>query len=300
MIGKLEYFIALARFRHFGRAAEECGVTQPTFSAAIRQLEEQLGVLLVKRGSRFQGLTPEGERVLEWARRIVADARAMKEEMRTARDGLSGHIRIGVIPTALAVVQRLTVPFCERHPDVSFTIRSATSEEILAKLENFELDAGITYLEAEPLGRIQAISLAEERYYLVSARNGPFAGRKSVTWKEAGSLELCLLTRDMQNRRIVDRYLADAGVTVRSALESNSVIALLSHVMTGRWSSIMPGSLLDPFRSGGAFETIALTEPVGRQKLGLVTRVLDPATPLVSALLATARSIGQIGSNDDD
>lgn len=293
MIGKLEYFIALARFQHFGRAAEECGVTQPTFSAAIRQLEEQLGVLLVKRGSRFQGLTPEGERVLDWSRRIVADARAMKEEMRTARDGLSGHIRIAVIPTALAIVQRLTVPFLERYPDVSFTVRSAASEEILTLLENFEMDAGITYLDAEPLGRVQTVPLSEERYFLVSAAGGPFAGRETVTWKEAGSLELCLLTRDMQNRRIVDRYFADAGVSVRSAFESNSVIALISHVMTGRWSSIMPGSLLEPFSAGGTFDAIALAEPVGQQKLGLVTPVRDPQTPLVSALLSIARSIDQ-------
>ena len=106
MIDKLEYFIALARERHFARAAEELGISQPTLSAAIRQLEEQLGVVLVNRGSRFQGLTPEGQRVLEWARRIVGDARTMREEMRAARKGLSGHIRLAAIPTALAMVLR--------------------------------------------------------------------------------------------------------------------------------------------------------------------------------------------------
>ena len=67
MIDKLEYFIALAREKHFGKAAEDCGITQPTLSAGIRQLEDMLGVMLVQRGSRFQGLTPEGQRVLEWA-----------------------------------------------------------------------------------------------------------------------------------------------------------------------------------------------------------------------------------------
>ena len=104
MIDKLEFFIALANEKHFGRAAEECGITQPTLSAAIRQLEEQLGVMLVVRGSRFQGLTPEGQRVLEWARRIVGDTRTMREEMKAARKGLAGHIRIAAIPTALAMI----------------------------------------------------------------------------------------------------------------------------------------------------------------------------------------------------
>ena len=78
MIDKLEFLLALAREQHFGRAAEACGVTQPTLSAGMKQLEEQMGVLLVNRGSRFQGFTPEGERVLDWARRIVGDTRAMR------------------------------------------------------------------------------------------------------------------------------------------------------------------------------------------------------------------------------
>ena len=113
MIDKLEFFIALAREEHFGRAAEMCGVTQPTLSAGIKQLEDQLGVMLVKRGSRFQGLTPEGVQVLTWARRIVGDTRSMREEMRAAKHGLSGRIRIAAIPTALAMVARLTTPFRE-------------------------------------------------------------------------------------------------------------------------------------------------------------------------------------------
>ena len=93
MLDKLEAFIALARAQHFGKAAEELGVTQPTLSAAIKQLEGELGVMLVKRGSRFQGLTDEGEQVLGWARRISGDARAMREQMRSARHGLTGRLR---------------------------------------------------------------------------------------------------------------------------------------------------------------------------------------------------------------
>ena len=85
MIDKLELLLALAKERHFGRAAEACGVTQPTMSTSIKQLEEILGVMLVQRGSRFQGFTPEGERVLEWARRIVGDTRAMRQEINASR-----------------------------------------------------------------------------------------------------------------------------------------------------------------------------------------------------------------------
>ncbi len=117
MIDKLDFILALAREKHFGRAAEACGVTQPTLSAGVKQLEEQMGVLLVNRGSRFQGFTPEGERVLDWARRIVGDTRAMREEINALRHGLTGQLRIAAIPTALAMVAALTTPYRERHPE---------------------------------------------------------------------------------------------------------------------------------------------------------------------------------------
>lgn len=169
MIDKLEYFLALARARHFGKAAEELGIAQPTLSAGIKQLEDTLGVMLVQRGSRFQGLTPEGEQVLSWARRIVSDARAMKEEMRASRHGLSGRLRIAAIPTALAMVPALTTPFREKHPGVTFTVLSRTSVEVLSMLGNFDIDAGITYLDNEPLGRVVSVPLYSERYQLITA-----------------------------------------------------------------------------------------------------------------------------------
>src|SRR4029079_19714163 len=99
MLDKLEFLLLLARERHFGRAAEAAGVSQPTFSYAIKSLEKTLGAALVERGSRFRGFTPEGERVLEWARRIVSDARSMRQELLSLKGDPSGHLRIGAIPT---------------------------------------------------------------------------------------------------------------------------------------------------------------------------------------------------------
>jgi DNA-binding transcriptional LysR family regulator len=291
MIDKLQFFLALAREQHFGRAAEECGITQPSLSAAIRQLENELGVMLVNRGSRYQGLTPEGQRVLEWARRIVDDARTMKEEMRAARTGLSGHVRIAAIPTVLSLVPKLTAPFQEKHPDVTFSIQSATSLQVMNQLENLETDIGITYLDNEPLGRVVSVPLIEERYQLViSARSAP-EGRTSYTWREAAALPLCLLTPDMQNRRIINRHLAEAGASARPRLESNSMIVLFTHVLTGKWASIMP---LDAARSFGFATEIAvipLIEPEASHSVGIVALEREPNTPLVSALLHAARDI---------
>ncbi|CAN7319634.1 LysR family transcriptional regulator [Rhizobium sp. LjRoot30] len=295
MIDKLEYFIALARERHFARAAEELGISQPTLSAAIRQLEGQLGVMLVIRGSRFQGLTPEGQRVLEWARRIVGDARTMREEMRTARKGLSGHIRLAAIPTTLSMVPRLTAPFQEKHPDVTFSVFSTNSLQILSLLENLEIDAGLTYLENEPLGRVTSVPLYAERYCLITSKGGPFADQTEVTWTQAGDLRLCLLTADMQNRRIINRHFAEAGVDVKPTLESNSMIVIISHVRTGRWCSIMPRNVAKSFGFPEEISIVSLIEPEPHHSIGLVATHREPFTPLVSALLHEARNLAETG-----
>ncbi|AWC25665.1 LysR family transcriptional regulator [Aminobacter sp. P9b] len=291
MIDKLEFFIALAREQHFGRAAEECGVTQPTLSAGIKQLEDILGVMLVQRGSRFQGLTPEGRQVLDWARRIVGDTRAMREEMRAARHGLSGRIRIAAIPTALAMVPRLTTPFRDKHPGVTFSILSRTSIEVLSLLGNFEIDAGITYLDNEPLGRVTSVPLYAERYQLITAAGNEYSDRDKVTWEEVSTLPLCLLTPDMQNRRIIDQHLADAGVQVRPTLESNSMIVLFSHIRTGKWSSIMPLNLAETFGFAEPIRAIPIVEPDASHNVGLVVARRDPNTTLVQALLDEAMTL---------
>lgn len=291
MIDKLEFFITLARQQHFGRAAEELGITQPTLSAAIRQLEAQLGVMLVNRGSRFHGLTGEGQQVLTWAKRIVGDARTMRDEMRAARHGLSGRIRIAAIPTALAMMPRLTTPFRERHPGVTFQILSRTSIEILSLLGNLDIDVGLTYLDNEPLGRVLSIPLYSETYHLITAAGTAFADRSTVTWSEVSSQPLCLLTPDMQNRRIIDQHLQEAGVEVRPTLESNSMIVLFSHIRTGKWSSIMPLNLAETLGFSEPIRAIPIVEPVADHVVGLVALPREPHTPLVAALLEQARAM---------
>ncbi|TKA97222.1 LysR family transcriptional regulator [Cereibacter changlensis] len=293
MIDKLEMFIALARERHFGHAAEACGVTQPTLSSAIRQLEDQLGVQLVFRGSRFQELTPEGLRVLDWARRIVGDARALKDEMRAVRSGLSGNLRLGVIPTALPIVADLTAPFTERHPNVRVRVLSRTSAEILAGIESLEFDAGITYLDNEPLGRVSQAPLYAEYYRLVCRPGTPLSDRDCLTWAEVATLPLCLLTEDMQNRRIVNQHLAESGVRANPSVESNSTISLISHVMTGRWASVLPKKLADMFVADG-LRAIPIVAPEVRHLVGLIAAHREPHTPILAALLEAARRSAEV------
>jgi DNA-binding transcriptional LysR family regulator len=293
MIDKLEFLIALSRERHFGRAADLCGVTQPTLSAGLKQLEGDLGVLLVARGSRFQGLTPEGERVLDWARRIVGDAKAMRQEVDALKRGLNGHLTISVIPTALSMIAALTTPYRARHRNVTFTILSRTSAEVLKELDDLVVDAGITYLDNEPLGRVSTVELYQETYRLLTAPEGELGRKKSVSWAEVGALPLCLLTPDMQNRRIVDQLLRAAGAQVAPTLESNSMQVLLSHVRTGRWSSVMPTILVETLGIGERVRAVPIVKPEARHIVGLVTPRREPQTPLVAALIAEARRFGK-------
>ncbi len=300
MIDRLEFFIALARERHIGRAAEACGVSQPTLSAAVKQLEEGFGVRLVNRGSRFAGLTPEGERVLEWARRIVGDTRAMHQEIDALKRGLAGEIRIAAIPTALAMTAMLTTPYRARHPDVRFSIVSRTSAEVFRLLDNLEVDAGLTYLDNEPLGRVNTIPLYREEYRLLTARDGELGERDSVTWAEVGRIPLCLLTPDMQNRRIIDALLRDVGAEPSPTLESNSMIVLFAHVRTGKWSSIMPAKLAETLGLTESVRSIPIVEPSATHEVGLVVPHREPMTPLVAALVTEARDLAAALAREEE
>jgi DNA-binding transcriptional LysR family regulator len=294
MIDKLEFLLALAREHNFSKAAEQCGVTQPTFSAGIKQLEDMLGVMLVQRTSRFLGFTPEGERVLEWARGIVADARAMRQEVQTLKKGLSGRLKLAAIPTTLAMVSTLTTPFRARHPNVKFTILSRTSSEVLSMLENLEVDAGLTYIDNEPLGRMRAVPLYQEHYRLLTSENSPLGDRERVTWAEVGKIPLCLLTPDMQNRRIIDHLLESVGTRAEPTLESNSMIVLFSHVRTGRWASVMPEKLADTLGLTERLRSIPIVEPEAVHQIGLVVPPREPMTPLASALVSEARQLAKV------
>lgn len=300
MIEKLEFLIAVAAERSFSRAAELCGVTQPTLSAGVKQLEDQLGVLLVNRSSRYHGLTAEGERVLSWAKRIVGDARAMRQEVRALKEGLTGQLRMAVIPTALGLVSSLTTPYRDKHPAVRFSVISASSTEVLEMLDNLEIDAGITYLNNEPLGRVRTVPMCAERYRLLTAAENPLGDRDRVTWAEVGRIDLCLLTPDMQNRRIMEHLLRDAGSEPTPILESNSVILVYDHVRSGRWATILPENIaktLDVEARGpeSRVRSIPIVEPEAVYEVGLVAPQRDPVIPLVAALVAEAKSLAAAG-----
>jgi DNA-binding transcriptional LysR family regulator len=285
----LEFLSALAREQHFARAAAACKVTQSTLSAGIKQMEESLGVLLVERSQRFLGLTPEGEKVLEWAQHVITDYEGLRQSLAEMRRGLIGQLKIGAIPVTLPVISLLTTPFNKLHPQTTFIVRSLTSIEIQRGLDDFSLDIGITYLDNEPLARVRRFQLYTERYVLLTQKTEQSKDRKAITWAEAAAHRLCLLTADMQNRRIIDMHFHEAGAEVHAAIETNSLITLWSHLRFGQWSTVVPHSFLSLIGETEGVIAIPLHEPNASHAVGLVASDRDPLAPVARAFLDIAK-----------
>ena len=291
LLRHLRYFSALARERHFARAAAACHVSQPTLSGAIATLEAELGTRLVVRGRRFIDLTPEGRLVLDGARQLLQDEDALLQGLERLRGGLSGVLRLGVIPAAMPVVGMLVEAFCATHPAATVEIRSLSSKAIQSDLHDFELDAGLTYLDNEPLAQVRRTPLYLERYLFATAQGGPLAGRAQISWREAAGQRLCLLSDDMQNRRILDAVFEQQQLEVRPDVVANSFLAVLAQLRTGAWSSIVPHSFGHLFGEQRDIALIPLVEPMHRQSVGLVTSDREPAPPMARALEACAQGV---------
>jgi DNA-binding transcriptional LysR family regulator len=293
-IRQLQYLVALARQKHFTRAAKECGVTQSTLSGRIRQLEQELGVPIVERGQRFHGLTPQGERVLTWANSILDNWASLQQEIASLKNtagALTGHLSIGVIPSGLPMAALITKAIQGRHPAIELTVLSQSSIDILRSLEDFAIDVGLTYLDNEPIEGMRSESIYMERYCLLLPAGHPLAEATAVTWADAAKEPLCLLTPDNQNRRIIDRAFRAAGSAPLPRLETNSVINLCANVRLTGLASVIPEYFLEVIGPISDVRAVPLTAPLIEHSVGLIAVDRDPASPLVLAAFECAREI---------
>ncbi len=298
LIRHLSFFITLAEEMHFGKAAEICNVAQPTLSAAIRKLEEDLNTILIVRGHRYLGLTPDGERALKWGRQILADYGSLRHDLITTQNGLSGTLRLGVIPAAMPSVSFLTWQFHKSHPKVDVKIQSMTSRAIQHSLELFDLDGGVTYLENEPLEDVLRLPLYRERYIFMCGEKHPFYNRQTVGWAEAAAQPMCLLSDDMQNRRILNDIAVSVGLTINAPVVSNSFLAVCAHLRSGEWCSIVPHTFLHIFGRDPGLRAIELTDPSQTQLIGLVLSDRAPQSPMANALVNAMQGVNLDASFD--
>jgi len=287
----LDYLLALAAERHFGRAAARCHISQPTLSVAIRRLERDLGIVIVQRGRRFEGFTEEGQRVVAWAQRITAERDEMLADLERMQGRLTVTARLGAIPTAVPASPFVTTEFLSRNPAASVRIEALSSREIARRLADFEIDAGLTYLDDEALPGTRSVELYREHYVLVASADDSLMGQPEVTWADAAGLELCVLTTTMRNRRILDANMAAEGIHYRPAVEADSVDALYAHLTHTRRATIASTAWLPQLGVPQGFSARPMVKHGPSPAIGLVVLDRAPASIVAAALVAVATDI---------
>lgn len=292
---QFHYLVALEQERHFGRAATRCNVSQPSLSSGIKHLEEELGIPIILRHQRFQGFTEEGQRVVEWSKRLLADREAMIDELAIMRSSLQGRLRIGAMPMSSPVLPLLNTLFSTRYPEVRLDIQFLGLDKMKLDLNNFQLDVGISYLEDQPLERLQTLPLYEERWSLMVPDVMFRTNKRRVTWAEAAELPLCLLSPFMRERQIMDEAFKSIGHDPSPRLESNSIFQLAFHVMQGVLATVIPSGFTHVDNAFPGTREIPLDKPLISQKVGLIWEKGNPMRPMTKAvveLLGTALTSG--------
>lgn len=280
-VRQLHYLVALAEHKHFAHAAESCWVSQPALSAGIRQLERELGIMIILRDRRFQGFTPEGERVLVWARQTLASLEGLRQEAALAQLVAGGHLAIGTVPSALRAVSMLASEYRRAIPKLTLEVFSLSTRDIFHRLKNKEIHLGIAYADGTDVA-IESIVLYSERFVLLSSDHAGLPTKSSYSWAEAARLPLCLFNHEMQNRKIVDAAFLQAGVVPNVVVETNTLSVLYEEVRTGEVCSIAPVSALpDYFLASGI--NIRPLEPQQLSAMSLLRLRQDTQPAVVGA-----------------
>ncbi|MCW2652463.1 MAG: cynR 3 [Mycobacterium sp.] len=289
---QLEYFVAVARERHFARAAEACYVSQPALSAAIAKLERELGVTLIHRGRTFEGLTPEGERLVVWARRILAEKDAFKAEVSAVQSGITGTLRLGAEPTASTTLALPVAAFCAAHPLAKVRVESRVSAaEVHRQLREFELDVGIAHFAAEDRFGLEVAPLYQERYVILASDDRLMPRTGVMKWADAAQLPLVLLTRDMRIRQVIDKAFAETGVEATPQVETDSVASLYAHVGLGDWATIVPHTWLRAMPVIGTTRIARLVDPHATAEISVAINATKPGSPAARAFVDAAKGL---------
>lgn len=278
LIRQLEYFVAVAREQHFGRAADACYVSQPALSTAIVKLERELNVTLINRGQHFQGLTPAGARLVGRASQLLEDHHQFKAIAAALNSGISDTLRLGTGPTVSSTTTaELVAQFCASHPAANVQVSSSqTSEELLQLLRDSELDTAISHFETRtPIGLI-VTPLYKERYVLVTG-SSLVPNTRTITWARAATLPLALPKRATGSRKLIDSTFASVGATPEPRIEADSFADLYAHAATGEYASVVPRSWLRVMSATTATSVVDLIEPDTMEEISIAVNSVDPS-----------------------
>jgi DNA-binding transcriptional LysR family regulator len=291
--------VAVAREEHFGRAALRCNVSQPSLSSGIKQLELRLQVPIVLRGRRFLGFTNEGNQIIEWAERVLSQHDAMMAELSKMRGSLEGRVRLGAMPNSSPIMPLLSRLLRKNHPDVEIDIHFMGIEETIIGLQKYTIDVGVTYMQSELLSDLKSLHIYDERLSLLVPDTEEYEGISSITWKEAASLPLCLLSDSTHERKIVDDAFAKAGERPKSYVTSDSIMNLIYHVMFAGLVTVIPQNFLLMSGKFSGVRAIKLVEPEVSHQVGLVWSSTEPMMPMARAMVSIIKELKASGELEE-
>jgi DNA-binding transcriptional LysR family regulator len=288
---QLQYLVAVAQEEHFGRAALRCNVSQPSLSSGIKQLELRLQVPIVLRGRRFLGFTNEGNQIIEWAERVLSQHDAMMAELSKMRGSLEGRVRLGVMPNSSPIMPLLSRLLRKNHPDVEIDIHFMGIEETIIGLQKYTIDVGVTYMQSELLGDLKSLHIYDEGLSLLVPNTEEYKDITSITWKDAASLPLCLLSDSTHERKIIDNAFSKAGTKPKAYVTSDSIMNLVYHVMFAGLVTVIPQNFLLMSEKFSGVRAIKLVEPEVIHQVGLVWSSTEPMMPMARAMVAIIKEL---------
>lgn len=291
-IKQLIYLCNLERERHFGRAAEASFVSQPTLSMRLKNLERELGLSLINRSNNFDGFTPEGERVLTWAREIVSVYQGLKLEVESLKHGVNGTLRLGVMPQCSVALPALLKAVEARYPQLDYRVSAMSADQLLEALNSHTVDGGIGFFELTSLRELHfQTALLNDRGVEAIFHPDHFPTllqHERLSLHTLANQPLCLAEPTRYFRRYLDGQLRETGVLPRVIVESASVMQLIQSAQVGLGVMVSPcGHLLPEMLKHLARRPIDIA-PMGRQA-ALVIAEPGRASPLSQHFFDEAR-----------
>ena len=275
---QLQYLVALAETRHFGRAAARCVITQSTLSAGIRDLESVLETEVAERTNRQVMLTRVGERIAERARVLLRDAEDVMDIARASRAPMTGEIRLGVIPTIGPFFLPSVMPSIrQRYQYLKLYLREDRTIQLLSRLADGELDLAVIALPFDT-GDLRVEVIFEDELLFACARNHPLAGRDVVELEKLDVDQLMLLEEGHCLRDQTLEFCHDRNLTTTSPFEATSLHTLVQMVAAGIGVALIPKLAIDAAITKGASVSLSRTKLPAFRRIGVAWRATSPRT----------------------
>ena len=303
-IRDLQYIIAVAESRHFGRAAERCFVSQPTLSGQIKKLEEELGVAIFERTNRSVEITPVGESILVHARQVMEQVDAIQQTALASRDPLSGPLRIGAIPTISPYLMPLILsPIKKQHPQMKLVLSEEITDMLIARLLNHEIDAALLATPVDEQG-IASLPLFDEPFWIAYPRKHRFYDKERITLRDLNNENLLLLSeghclaqqamdvchiRDRQQGEMADLRAASLETLIQLVRAGSGVTLVPALAMQGSWAT-GSGVVAQPLNIANAYRRVSL---VYRQSFPRLDALHALAQVILDNLPNTVNKVGQ-------